>query len=441
SVLMAAIFFFMITLPLVLTSFLGAGELEYGEKEYERPEFSMKTFFDGKFQTNFELWFSRSYYLRKDFVQLYNRLDAAKYNILLYRVKAPDEVNTVNDKKDDTKKPAETNEEPPEKIVEVIIEPKFWQYAVDRDTPVETPTNRGSEAVIIGKSGYLFEAAYIWEYYGFWAGYVDKTDDQLLERVRVLKEIQDAAYKMGKGFVVVITPSKASHYTEYIPEWFKAQYVTLRRDYVRPYIRFKKFLQDYGVNFVDSQDVHNAVGMTNTFTKTGIHWNMMSSFEVVDAIVTDYERQLGIAVRHMEIYDIEMVKQGRFSDRDVFDILYSGRSRENAVVDDWYYYPLLRINPETGTNPAIQTVYLQGGSFTGNIHHFLDQGFARKVRTFYYNNGGNVNVDWSAYVDDVDLLILETNEQFVYDMGGGGDMNPATNIVDALHRYVTGNWK
>src|ERR1035437_6178867 len=70
---------------------------------------------------------------------------------------------------------------------------------------------------VVGKENCLYFDNYIYAYYGKdFMGY-----NYLFEKSLKLKAIQDTLTKMGKTFVLVYSPCKASYFREYIPEELK----------------------------------------------------------------------------------------------------------------------------------------------------------------------------------------------------------------------------
>ena len=110
---------------------------------------------------------------------------------------------------------------------------RFPEYARREEPPAEPGGYRGTDQVVIGGNGYLYENGYINEYLGFSKKYSETTDADLLERAVSLKAVQDALAARGIAFCVVFTPSKAASLPQYIPEWYTARYAAAP-DYIRP---------------------------------------------------------------------------------------------------------------------------------------------------------------------------------------------------------------
>ena len=348
-----------------------------------------------------------------------------------------------------TEPPVIEFEDEPEAVEEIAITPRFPQYVLPDEELVEPAGFRGNMWVVVGKNGYLYENGYINEYLGSAPKYINVTDEELIHRASTLKNIQEDLSERGIAFCVVITPSKAGSLPQFIPDFHIADFPPLSSDYVRPYIRFKQFLKDHGVYFVDSADVFASIGMTNTFPRTGIHWSLTAAFEVVEAVVKEYERQRGLEVRHLVADSIISSASPFAVEQDIFGIVYGGDNRrhmDDAIVDERYYTHDIYLEPGGG-KPKIGRTIIQGGSFTGELNRFFGHfNLADSTHMIYYNNGGNTNrINWGRELRDVDFVLLEVNEQFVYNMGGNApqwaenDINIlplGPNFIDALLEYL-----
>ncbi|MCL2158678.1 MAG: hypothetical protein FWH48_04645 [Oscillospiraceae bacterium] len=336
-----------------------------------------------------------------------------------------------------------------EEVLDIV--PEFPEYIRPAEVLRDDPEGwfRGDIWVVVGRNGCLYENGYINEYLGAAPKYVNVTDSDLDYRVQTLKHIQDELAARGIAFCVAISPSKAAAMADYIPDWYKAENPPLVDNYVRPYVRFLKKLEEAGVYFVDSASLYRSIGLTNTFPKTGIHWNRLAAYETCVAIIAEYERQTGTEVKHLATGGVRYGNNPVASEQDIFGIIYSGRraEREFAIIDDKYYW---HDTYTANTNkPAIKHMLIQGGSFTGDFHYYFGGfGITSDMSAYYYNNGGDVNINWEYEIGRTSFVLLEVNEQFVYNMGGNApswgysdieilDFGP--NIVDSLWNYLRNN--
>jgi hypothetical protein len=340
----------------------------------------------------------------------------------------------------------------PYEAVAEVIRPRFPEYERRLEEPIEPAGFRGNDQVIVGKSGYLYENGYINEFHGFAPKYVSASDAEMLARVRMLKYIQDKMKSAGKAFAVVITPSKGADYSEFIPDWYMRRFIT-PPNYVRPYIRFRQMLIDEGVYFIDSQDVFSRVGLTNTFPKNGIHWNKLAAYEVSDALIAEYERQMGVEVRRLAadgIITSDTPPGFGNPEQDILGLIRAGfgtAGQASIIYDDYFYWP--DVYTDDMNKPAVPNIVVQGGSFVIDIiHYFNTFNIADTVSRIPYNNRRSPNtLDYGAIVRSTNYLIMEVNEQFVYGIGGDpprwgqADFADAAeavrnNFIDLLYNYM-----
>jgi len=445
SAVMFALFACIIAAPMILLFIIGEAKHDLeGETDHAFPAFNIGEFFNGTYQINFENWFSTKYPLRPEIVEIYGIIDAGKDSINLNFLR--DFTPILIDREEISVTELLTEEEI------IIIEPRFPEYNLPKEELRDPDGYRGTDHVIIGKNGALYENGYINEYLGYAPKYVNVTDEDIISRVETLKYIQDALAKRGVAFCVAITPSKASAMPDHIPDWYIAMHRPISNDYVRPYLRFLNFLEEHGVYHVDSSSLYKSLGLTNTFPKTGIHWNKFAAFETSVAIIDEYERQTGNQIKRLAADEIRFGRNppgfGN-PENDIFGIVYAGRSREreNAVVDERYYWH--DAYTARASNPNIPHMIIQGGSFMWDFFHYFQAfNIASEITGFYYNNNGHVNINWEYEIGRTSFVLLEVNEQFVYNMGGvsptwGEDdiriLPLGENIIDSLYEYLRNN--
>ena len=324
------------------------------------------------------------------------------------------------------------------------VVPDWPEYVLPDSYLVEPEGFLGIDAVVVGKDGYLYEPWYINEYMGYDWVYVLTDDDELMRRVMVLKFIQDELSKRGVAFCVAISVNKASEMPQFIPEFYKDSHYVLDDDYVRPYVRFKKMLKDKGVYHIDSSSLYKSIGLTNSFAKTGTHWNKLASFETTRAVMNEIDRQTGRTIEKL-VFD-EIVKKKTpapfyANEQDIFNIGYAGnrQAMKDAIIDDWYYWPDVYLE-QGGAGDRLGHTIIQGGSFSHDfVYYFKDKKIAKSVTAYYYNNNGNVDVNWEKEIGKAEFVLFEVNEQHVYNMGGGTPGDTSTNIIDSLYFWLAGN--
>lgn len=465
------LFTVLICLPMVLLITTGEDKTVLdGEKQYTAPSFAASDFVSSEFQSDFELWFSTKYPMRGNFVTAYRQLQFDTSNIgfdisMLFVPKTPAPAETEPAETDapavDAVDTLESTEE-----TEVIEEPtspysdfnplytEMNRRLYEREA-VESSGYKGTDQVIIGKSGYCYENGYINELLGYSSKYRDCPDSWIEDRVEKLTYIQDRLAEMGIAFTLIITPSKAADYARFIPEWYKAQN-TEPENYVRPVTKLLEALSESTVNYINCQDVFDEAGLDETFPLTGTHWNKPAAYEATRALLHAYEEQQGVTVRNILAESIREQKQpSNFGnpETDIFGIAYSGLSTKKAIMDDYYYIPEIVEENEDGKRIS---VLIQGGSFCWDFKYYM-QGYkiTRLFNQFYYNTWqGKATGDprkagddaWAEALKGINYVIFETNEQYVCQMGtdspswGAADKQAVNtnswDVYESLYNYL-----
>ena len=200
----------------------------------------------------------------------------------------------------------EETEEPVEVIdpMAIFIDPDNMYAEINlkrmEEVPVEPTGFKGSTAVYIGKSGYLYEAGYINDYYGYGgAGASVTQESQNITAQRLAYIQEELLYRYDIVMLLNISPSKAAEYPEFIPEYYKNRYLPVQ-DYIRPVDMLRAALEEYGVAYLDSSAYYKQIGLLNTFTKTGTHWNHIASFESTAQLLRMYSEIADRTVRQPE---------------------------------------------------------------------------------------------------------------------------------------------
>lgn len=466
SLAVIVLFMAMLLTPLILLAATGQDKTVLdGEKQHEAPSFTLSGFVSAEFQGDFEAWFSTKYPLRGDFVAAYRQLQFDTSNIgfditTLFVPKVPPETDAPETEPDQSDEQSTGDEtvmldiptSPYSDFNELYTE---MNRRLHERTPIEQSGYKGTDQVVIGKSGYCYENGYINELYGYSQKYRNCTDEFLTERADKLSYIQTRLKEMGIAFTLIISPSKASEYEQYIPDWYKAQN-SVPDGYVRPVTRLIPILEEKGVNFIDCASYYDEIGLDETFPLTGIHWNKPAAYEATKALLDAYEEQTGIAPVSINATGIvEQKDPTNFGnpEADIFNIAYSGVNTNKAIRDELYYYPEIEsINEDSDKI----NVLMQGGSFTGDFQHYLQQyRITKQFKRFYYNSWQGVeDMDpfkvgdeaWSSILAAVDYVIFECNEQYVCMMGtnapswGSADRAPlpdnANDVYESLYNYL-----
>lgn len=457
------LFFAILCFPLALMALDGPDTPDadkMSESTVELVPLTVETYLDGSFHSNFEAWFSHYYPLRSSVVTTFKdmlyRFEMSKPAIAVMNAlssigdtyqpgQTPSEDVTPGTKPSTPDNP-NNPDNPDDPDSSTTKDPMAIYFDEDNmyaqinlkryeETPVEPKGYKGSDRVYIGKSGYLFESAYIDEYYGFTAPYNTVTQEGIETLVERLQYIQDElAERYGITMLYVLSSSKASQYSEYIPDYYKNRYIA-DPNYIRPVDRLRPLLAESTINYLDSSAYYQEIGLLATFPKTGIHWNHVASFETTAELIRMYAEISGNEVKLLDtkgVISSSTPPAGGNSEQDVYNILYGALGDvPGKIVDDAYYSADIVVkNPEA--EPI--NIFIQGGSFTSEIMYYLNTyGVGGASRVYYNGNSGSDTWSnssnpwthgiyvWEDILEDLDLIIFEQTEQQVRGGHASGD--------------------
>jgi len=271
-----------------------------------------------------------------------------------------------------------------------------------------------STLVMVGKKETLFEDLY-------WTEYVldRRRKEELEPLIRNLRQMQDICRSRGMGFVVVITPSKASVYPELLPAGWERRYDPRPR----AYDEFLPLLRAQGIHYVDGHVIATAARDTSTvpvFPKGGIHWGADIAFLTANAVIAELKSQ-GKALQPLQYTGYRVLNTPSEQDADILQLM--------NLVFPWHY-PVVDFDikpiPVTGPRPNMVIV---GGSFIWRMTDLLNASrqfseidcfYYYKIRkkTFYDGKSRIISepvksVDFDREVFAADNLVLEVNESFI----------------------------
>lgn len=154
--------------------------------------------------------------------------------------------------------------------------------------------------LIIGNKNYLFQKNYLNALYGN-----DFVGEAIIkERLRKFKLVQDTLEKLGIPCELIIAPSKARYYQEYIPKENK-QTITSKTNY----FTVLKECKANNINYFDVSDWFLKIKHSHgypLFPKTGVHWNNYGSVLFVDSLMKrlEYKSKLNLPKLHITSVNI-----------------------------------------------------------------------------------------------------------------------------------------
>lgn len=461
-----------ICFPLLMLAIDGPDQTVMSETSVEVQPLTFENYWSGEFASSFDGWFSMRYPLRSDVVGTYrlmsigydslggnssdeemNQPDLDTTNLEIQTDDSGEAViifpgrstetaaqtgmsesgrETMNDPETGTVEPGSETELQTERettLEEFYLDYEHNIYATingwQLSQKITEPTGYKGSGVLIGKSGYLYEPAYIDEYLGYSSTYVT-TAAGLQSTVDKLCYIQEQLNKRGIGFVFCISSSKASQYADYIPDWYKNQHTSIQ-GYVRAYDLLMPILENSNLNFVDAKTQYERAGLVVTYAKTGIHWNKLATAETLIQCIKQLSAQMNYPTRNVA-FDNLIAKSSPISggnpDDDIFNILWNKEESKafvsQQIRDKYYFAPDAYVaNPEAPR----RNILFQGGSFVHSLVYYW-RNYIGECKQIYYNdsigdyvNGTgqnplkNGNECWEDLLSNIDYVLFEATEQ------------------------------
>lgn len=273
-----------------------------------------------------------------------------------------------------------------------------------------------TSTVAIGPRGALFEKNYLHEYF------IQRTPQSaLVPWVKNLRRLQDSCRNSGIGFLVLITPSKASFYAEETPFAWRRWHDPRPRGYAQ----IVELFQENGIFFVDAPALLAAERSTHPplapfFPKGGTHWNSRAVFVVAHALQSGWRAQ-GQPLEPLRLDESRLTWQPRGEDYDLPLLL-------NLV--STLSYPSEELSVHQVSKPASAQLRMAiiGDSFSWQLARMLSTSgqFSEIDVHFYYRlyqsrvAGGEITrgpngppQDFGREIFGADCLLLEFNEAAV----------------------------
>lgn len=275
------------------------------------------------------------------------------------------------------------------------------------------------EGIVIGRDGMLYSKDYVESYFQLFPSFsLDKTKGI----VQTMGIVQRLLRQRGISFVVLITPSKASLYPEYLPKAY-AQFSTRKNN--AHYEEFVQQLSQQNINLVDGHRLLAEVKKNLDFPlypRGGIHWNDLGMFHVLRGLITEINRVSPRPMSNLTIESYEIDYTPRGSDRDLLDILNLWWPPEK------YPVPRVKVTRDSPDSTFRPRVLVEGGSYNypllGNL---VGHGLVSSCDFFNYYSWivhypdptlTHVKIEklnWEKEVFGKDVIVLEINEMYITD--------------------------
>ena len=299
----------------------------------------------------------------------------------------------------------------------------------------ELPRRSGTQ-VLLGRDGMLYEKVYVDAY--------NQSGHRLGKELRNIsastKRLQDRLAADGIAFLLVIAPSKAEIYPEFLPPEADVAGRPARRS---NYENFVKYLHADGVNLVDAHELFlqwkTSPGAPRLFANGGTHWNEYGAARVAAEIARRLRAATGKDLPTVEIVGAVTNRTIVGEDNDLGELvnLWSGRPLAGPQV-----HPVVEVRP----GAHLPDVLFVGDSFVFTLTNFMDRhGLYRKRNTYYYYNReyfwpaapnaplDKRQLDLLAEVRGRDAVVIEVGEYWLPRVGFGfvRDMLRAYDAWDA----------
>ena len=273
-----------------------------------------------------------------------------------------------------------------------------------------------SSTLAVGKNRWLFEKVYLEEYF------LDRIDKSVLVPfANDLAELQKKYRAKGKGFVLLLSPSKAAAYPEEAPSGWQARY----NPKPRAITHMMELCKERGIAFVNGPEIARLEGVKKakrpSFPVGGIHWMDHCSMAATNKLLETLQTQ-GVKVQQIpnEIRKKNDIYRGGLRDRDLVELL-------NIAIP--WNYPTNRAVITELPNPAIPRPRgcVVGGSFTFPVLEQLRHSHQLEELYFYYYYTTQLMrytdesyktvaqpvppVKFETDVFGADFIILEINEE------------------------------
>lgn len=239
-----------------------------------------------------------------------------------------------------------------------------------------------AKTIVIGKNNYLYGKEVVDDYVGnYMFGYakdLEQLKNNLCKEAIRLRKVQEILAQYDRHLFVLMEPSKAKVYPEFLPDGFvvKPNNITAADIYPR-------LFDSLGVNYLNFdawfQKIRNSVDY-ELYPQTGTHWSNIAALHATDSILRYMERlgRRGLANLAIDtiLFDTTMAP-----DNDLGKLM--NVERNIATVPD-KFADFKIVNDTLSEKPALLTI---GDSYYWNIsyHIPLDEIFSSH-RFWYYNS-------------------------------------------------------
>lgn len=271
-----------------------------------------------------------------------------------------------------------------------------------------------ARGVIVGKKRYLFEEDYLRAYTG-----MDYPGDWYwTEKFRRAGLVRDTLTELGVNLAIVIEPSKASCYPEFIPDNYNQNMDITRNNYES----IVKGCLDENLPVLDLYEYFSILqdeARYPLFPKGGIHWSYYGMLQAMDTILPSVQTWTGKNVPTMSFEVEKSEKKLRGTDGDLAELLnvmfmpsnppMAYPEIEYSVVEDSLKPRVLAISDSFYFNilnaDIPKNVYANSAFWYYNVEIFPESWSSRKDTSM---------INYREEIESMDLVMVMITERFFY---------------------------
>ncbi len=291
----------------------------------------------------------------------------------------------------------------------------------------EIPVTVNPQKIYLGKDNWLYEEDYVDNYLG-----VDVAPRELFRRFAAdLRALQDELGRRNVTMLLVISPSKATHYPEHLPDWIVRERDLLRRhdpDRASNYELLSPLLQQQGVHCVDAvarfhqerEQQEKAGQEYRLFPRGGTHWSYYGASLIATEILQRLRELTGKDLVQLGCQGVSVDCKTTGTDNDLGDML-----------NLWTPWVTKGPTPHPDLVAAAgdfrPDVLWVGDSFSNTLTELMDRYGVYRRRDLLFMFGQRITYpggqtqpvdraafDWQQELLTRDVVIVEINEAQLY---------------------------
>lgn len=239
-----------------------------------------------------------------------------------------------------------------------------------------------------------------------------------MDQIRLLQQLLK---DRGKVLYFYVAPSKASVHRDHIPDRFFG----ISQNHLRAVDVFREKIKETGIPYLLCSDLLDELEYP-PFYSTGIHWSRPYEQYASQRIIGDLSRITGKKYRNIVFTGVESSAEPWFRDSDVYDLA-------NVFFRPRVTYYQYNTELEQADRCDSLRVLIQGDSFalglrkdiiendeTAEVYYVTrDESLVDRNEKFEIFYGDWSAVDWEAYLEHVDVIVLEATEALLHEYSFG----------------------